>query len=180
MDDGERDLPEVVSLMCDPGRLIVRVVWMVGKMPNSGDVGAVLALQGGLLASNPSSVRRCQLQLPQFTNRPDSQDGKYPYVNMSQTATPTTVAEVEAALRSSEVNCRPVGTGQNSERGGFPPNSWYTAGTRWFSDTITFDFAGCEGVYKPGADYQPTVPYLVSSKQGFKYLVAKFEVQEVK
>jgi hypothetical protein len=149
---------------------------MIAQAPKDG-IDAILALQGGTLASNASPVRRCQLQLPQFTNRPDPQGGSYAYAN-------TTIAEVEAALRSSEVNCRPLITGQNregGERAGFPPDSWY-AGTRWFSDTMTFNFAGCPGVHKPGAEYEPTIPYLYAPQKEseFKYFVAKFEVQEVK
>jgi hypothetical protein len=157
--------------MCDPGKLLVRVVWMLVKMPTGSDVGAVLALQGGTLASNAAPVRRCQLQLPQFENQPDPKGGlNYKFAN-------TTIAEFEAAQKSKEVNCRTLDSSS-----GFPPKSWYAAGTRWLSDTMTFDFAGCEGVHKPGAEYHPTIPYLVvpQKETGFEYFVPKFEVQEVK
>jgi hypothetical protein len=74
-------------------------------------------------------------------------------------------SETAAALKSTEVNCR-------SKSDALKANSWY-------SDTLTFDWAGCPGVSKPGAKYTPTVPYLIHNP-GVGFIVAKFEVQEAK
>lgn len=133
-----------VPLACRPGRLLVRVVFKLTELPKSGLVGAVLNPGGvlGTLGSNPSDVTRCDLQLPSHK----AGDSK---------------SEVEAALRSKEVNCK---TDYDALKD---------------SDTVWFDFAGCDGVSKPGAKYSPTIPY-ITRNPGPGFIVAKFEVQEAK
>lgn len=137
-----------VSLACRPGRLVVRVVFKVTEVPEGWDgVGRVLTINNvlGTLASNPSDITRCELQLPSHK----ADDFK---------------SEVEAALRSNEVNCR-AAKGSTEKVG------------QWYSDTGYLDWEGCDAVEgKKVAKYEPTVPYIIRNP-GPGFIVAKFEVQ---
>lgn len=148
--------PRFVSLACRPGKLLVRAVFKMLTVQND-DVGVVLNLGWGsmnTLGSNESSVRRCDLELPPHEKAASPKDTR---------KSDTSTSEIEAALRSKEVNCKrasafPVKVGQ------------------WYSDTATFDYSGCKGVEQKG-EYKPTMPYIVRNP-GPGFLLAKFEVQE--
>lgn len=66
----KRNPPENwVSLACRPGRLVVRVVFKVTEVVKDWQgVAIVLVLKNelGTLASNPSDITRCELQLPSY------------------------------------------------------------------------------------------------------------------
>jgi hypothetical protein len=155
---------DYVSLACRPGKLLVRAVYKVFALPSSGKVGPLLNLGGdrdelGFLGSNPSPVRRCDLELPPFTPTPAAEQAARGDVWDS---------EKDAAVRSKELNCKEATGFTNLQVG------------RWYSDTATFDFAGCEGLKKPGARYGPTRPYALHwVYSGVDFTVIKFEVQEV-
>jgi hypothetical protein len=120
---------EHVSLACRPGKLLVRAVYKVFALPSNGKISTVLNLRElGFLGSNPSPVRRCDLELPPFTPTPAAEQAARDDVWDS---------EKEAAVRSKELNCKDATGFTNLQVG------------RWYSDTATFDFAGCEGLKKP-------------------------------
>lgn len=149
---------EYVSLACRPGKLLVRAVYKVFALPSNGKISTVLNLRElGFLGSNPSPVRRCDLELPPFTPTPAAEAARGDVWD----------SEKEAAVRSKELNCKEATGFTNLQVG------------RWYSDTATFDFAGCEGLKKPGARYGPTMPYVSYRWPGLDIKVVKFEVQEV-
>mgnify|MGYP001807282531 CR=1 FL=1 len=146
--------PGFVSLACRPGRLLVRAVFKMLTAPIGRQVGGILGapLEG---SDNASSVRRCDLELPPHQKSPSSSDKR---------KSETSKSEIEAALRSKEVNCKPTSDFAVMKIG------------QWYSDTVTFDYPGCKGVEQKG-EYKPTMPYILRNpERGF--LLAKFEVQE--
>lgn len=157
---------QMVSLACRPGKLLVRVVWkIIQKSTDVRGTGVIIDVEKNALGDNQGAMRRCQLELRSFSTQNPTYAGK------------TSKDEVAAALASKEVNCKTIGQGSN------PPNTWYTEGG-WYSDTLTFDYAGCAGLTqndrrtgKPPATYIPTMPYIYIGGST-SYLVAKFEVQE--
>jgi hypothetical protein len=79
----------------------------------------------------------------------------------------TSKSEVDAALRSKEVDCKHGQAFGKLKQG------------QWYSDTVTFDFAGCSAVTKAKATaYYPVVPAVLRNP-GPSFLLAKFEVQEL-
>jgi hypothetical protein len=124
-------------------------VFKVEKMVKEWDgVADVLVTRNelGSLASNPTNITRCELQLPSYK----ADDFK---------------SEVDAALRSKEVNCKPKR--DSAQKVG-----------EWCSDTGYLTWGGCDAlVNKKAAQYRPTVPYIINNP-GPSFIVAKFEVQE--
>lgn len=93
----------------------------------------VLRNELGTLASNPSEVTRCELQLPSYT----AHDFK---------------SEVDAALRSKEVNCKAEEC--STQKVG-----------QWYSDTGYLNWAGFDAlVGNKSAKYHPTVPYIIHNR----------------
>ncbi|KAG1659133.1 hypothetical protein FOA52_013802 [Chlamydomonas sp. UWO 241] len=144
----------VVSLGCRPGKVIVRAVHKALVAQDgcgnshrlvwhvTGTTGANSVLHGA------TDVQRCELQL-----------------------SPHTDGEVTAALRSTEVNCKPC-----TSCDGCPE----AVEGRWYSETFYATLDGCDAVAKlEGEPYVPFMPS-IAMNAGAMFLHAKFEVQEVK
>jgi hypothetical protein len=138
--------------------LVTRVVY---KMLTEGYDGLILSNRHisppapgkpDLPSSYVSPVRRCKLQLPPHDKR--AANGA------------TSKSEVDAALRSKEVDCT------------YKDDFGKLKAGQWYSDTFTFDFGGCSAVTKAKATYDPVIPY-VTHNSGPSFLLAKFEVQEL-
>lgn len=155
--------PRFVSLACRPGKLLVRAVFKMLTVPSSGKVGGILNPAGelGALGSNASPVRRCDLELPPHEKPSSLSSSEKGKSEKSETAK----SEIDAALRSKEVNCKPMSDFVDLKVG------------QWYSDIATFDYSGCEGVKQKGAKYTPTMPF-ITRNPGPGFLLAKFEVQE--
>lgn len=80
-------------------------------------------------------------------------------------------------MKSNEISCL-LTLDPKNERS-YLKNPWYSVG-KWYSDTYTFDFGGCDALSKPGAEYRPSMSLfpLKPIKYGTKLLLAKWEVQE--
>lgn len=148
-----------VSLACRPGRLLVRAVFKLVTKPEDDTWSNVVLTIGskedawGTLGGKPNPITRCALELPRF--------------DAAAAQGQTSKSEIDAALRSKEVNCKP-----SSDFGDLKVGSWY-------SDTFQFDFEGCDGLNKPGViTYTPTTHSIVSNPRRPGLLLAKFEVQE--
>jgi hypothetical protein len=150
-----------ISLACRPGKLLVRAVYKILTSTDKWPVGRNDVLNMGLqdsgwgtLGSEPTENHRCELELPNFEASPVKGE--------------TSKSEIEAALRSKEVNCKL----DNDVFGNHSPGKWY-------SDTRYAEYGGCEGLFKPGVTkYIPTTAYIVSNQWRPGLLLAKFEVQE--
>jgi hypothetical protein len=160
VDEMDMSLPSV-SLHALITKLLVRAVYKMLTVPSSGKVGVIHNGQLGALGSNGSPVRRCDLELPSYEKSSSSTSSEKGKSETSETSK----SEIEAALRSKEVNCKPASDFLDLKVG------------QWYSETATFDFSGCEGVQMKGAKYTPTMPY-ITHNPGPGFLLAKFEVQE--
>ncbi|KAG1664508.1 hypothetical protein FOA52_007772 [Chlamydomonas sp. UWO 241] len=100
-------------------------------------------------------VQRCELQLPPHTPADET-----------EVADET---EIEAALSSIEVNCKPCVACDDC------PDA---VEGRWYSDTFYATFGGCDAVAKQeGEPYVPMMSSIILYP-GVNFLLAKFEVQE--
>jgi hypothetical protein len=173
-DGSSYSMGQIVSLACRPGMLVTRVVYKMltegydGVILGTGGIPSYAEVKGKYMEYEPSSyvspVRRCKLQLPPHDKRA-AKDA-------------TSKSEVDAALRSKEVDCKHAYMFGKLKAG------------QWYSDTATFDFGGCSTVTKAAekgrnqhwanynADYDHAVPSVVHNP-GVAFLLAKFEVQEL-
>ncbi|KAG1661459.1 hypothetical protein FOA52_006822 [Chlamydomonas sp. UWO 241] len=150
---------QAVSLGCRPGKVVVRIVHKP-LVTQDGCSSSYRLVSDGLgrneqMMRGATPVQRCELQLPPHTPADET-----------EVADET---EIEAALSSTEVNCKPCVACDDC------PGAVEGA---WYSDTFYATFHGCDAVAKlKGEPYEPFMPS-VAINAGAKFLLAKFEVQE--
>ncbi|GFH18130.1 uncharacterized protein HaLaN_14877 [Haematococcus lacustris] len=129
--------PHIVSLGC-PERLVVRAVLKLNR-----DIACPRLVTRAITspqATNISLVTRCELVLPPGD-------------------------EVEASVKSTEVNCKPC-----NDCASCPAKAG-----QWYSDTFSFSFGGCKSVLSSNT-YEPVVPAIIMNNAA-SILLTKFEVQ---
>ncbi|KAG1669270.1 hypothetical protein FOA52_003308 [Chlamydomonas sp. UWO 241] len=149
---------QVVSLGRRPGKVVRTVFkalsatddcWKNGYRLDSGRGGRYMMRE-------PTAVQRCELQLP-----------PHEPANATEVADET---EIAAALRSTEVNCKPCTR--------LCDDCPEAVEGRWCSDTFFTTFGGCDAVaMQEGERYEPMTPTIYMNENA-KFLLAKFEVQE--
>ncbi|KAL6756572.1 hypothetical protein V8C86DRAFT_2645264 [Haematococcus lacustris] len=130
--------PQIISLGC-PERVVVRTVF---KVLSAAACSRLLTDQLGPLATTTSFITRCELELPPGN-------------------------EVEASVKSREVNCKPCTTCADCA---------LNEG-QWYSDTFRTNFGGCKAVLNSASKYEPAIAAVLMNP-GAKVLLTKFEVQE--
>lgn len=139
----------VVSLACKPGRLQVKTVFKI--LPNNGDACTRLMPENalGTVGKSPSKVKRCELALPAKTSA-------------SAEAATAVSSKVKTVKCKEYTNCLDLADMQTEGK--------------WYSDTYTVLFDGCNAVNKQ-ADYMPMMPGVLVNP-GSKFEIAAFTVSQ--